>query len=270
MKHAGRNRPDHLTNREAGGYAALPSGGNPALRLQAVEPRRLYRQIADQIRGLIESGEVARGARLPAERHLAKQLNVSRPSLREALIALEMEGLLDVRVGSGIYVTRPDVRAGIRLNGSELANAYGPFEVMHARWLIEAECAALAAKNATAEQIRALREAHQRMVEATRKDPNPLDADRAFHVRLAEASGNSALVLLVETLWDQRVGPLYRALERKIEHAGMAAETLKEHQAILAAVSRRDPAAARAATRRHMEMTKKRNSKDWKGQERRT
>jgi DNA-binding FadR family transcriptional regulator len=230
------------------------------VRLQAVEPRRLYRQIADQIRGLIASGEVARGARLPAERDLAKQLRVSRPSLREALIALEMEGLLDVRVGSGIYVTQP----GTRLNGAELGNAYGPFEVMHARWLIEGECAALAAKNASADQVRALRDAHNRMVEATRKDPNPLQADRAFHVRLAEASGNSALVLLVETLWDQRVGPLYRALERKIEHAGMAGETLKEHQAILAAVSRRDAAAARAATRRHMEMTKKRNSKDWK------
>ncbi len=229
------------------------------MRLQAVEPRRLYRQIADQIRALIESGEVARGARLPAERDLAKQLRVSRPSLREALIALEIEGLLDVRVGSGIYVKRPG-----HVNGSELANAYGPFEVMHARWLIEGECAALAAKHATPDQVRALREAHHAMVEAARKDPNPLAEDRAFHVCLAEASGNSALVLMVQTLWDQRVGPLYRALEKKYEHAGMAAETLREHQAILAAVARRDAAAARAATRRHMDMTKKRNSKEWK------
>lgn len=230
------------------------------MRLQAVETRRLYLQIADQIRRLIESGEVSRGARLPAERDLARQLKVSRPSLREALIALEIEGLLEVRVGSGIYVTEP----GARLNGSELANAYGPFEVIHARWLIEGECAALAARHATPAQIRGIREAHARMVEAARENPNPLDADRAFHVRLAEASGNSALVLMVQTLWDQRVGPLYRALERKTEHAGMAAETLREHQAIVSAVSRRDPAAARAATRRHMEMTKKRNSKDWK------
>ena len=231
------------------------------MRLQAIETRRLYLQIADQIRGFIESGAVAHGARLPAERDLARQLKVSRPSLREALIALEVEGLLDVRVGSGIYVTR----RGARLNGAQLAGASGPFEVMHARGLIEGECAALAAKHASAEQLRALREAHARMVEATRKDPNPLEADRAFHVRLAEASGNSALVLVVQTLWDQRIGPLYRALERKIEHPGMAAETLREHQAILAAVARRDPVAARAATRRHMEMTKKRNSKDWKG-----
>ena len=230
------------------------------MRLQAVEPRRLYRQIADQLRGLIESGAVARGARLPAERDLAKQLKVSRPSLREALIALEIEGLLDVRVGSGIYVTQP----GRPLNGAELADAYGPFEVIRARWLIEGECAALAAKNATAEQIRAIKEAHSRMAEETRQNPNPLDADRAFHVCLAEASGNSALVLVVQTLWDQRVGPLYRALERKLEHASMAGDTLREHQAIVTAIVRRDPVAARAATRRHMDKTKQRYSRDWK------
>lgn len=228
--------------------------------LQAVEPRRLYLQIADQIRTLIESGEVERGARLPAERDLAKQLKVSRPSLREALIALEIEGLLDVKVGSGIYVRQPAAAN----HAAALAGAFGPFEVMHARWLIEGECAALAARHAGAEQVRAIREAHAHMVEETRSNPNPLEADRDFHVRLAEASGNSALVLLVQTLWDQRVGPLYRALEKKIEHPSMAAETLREHQAIVSAIARHDAAGARAAARRHMDMTRKRNSKDWR------
>ena len=228
--------------------------------LQAVETRRLYLQIADQIRGLIESGEVARGARLPAERNLAKQLKVSRPSLREALIALEIEGLLDVRVGSGIYVTQP----GARLNGAELIDAHGPFEVIGARRLIEGECAALAATSATPAQVRAIREAHARMVEETRRNPNPLEADRAFHVCLAEASGNSALVLIVQTLWDQRVGPLYRALERKLDAPALVAGTLAEHQAIVDAVAKGDASAARTAARRHMDMTKKRCSREWK------
>jgi DNA-binding FadR family transcriptional regulator len=230
------------------------------MRLQAVESRRLYLQIADQIRGLIESGEVARGARLPAERALAKQLRVSRPSLREALIALEIEGLLDVRVGSGIYVTEP----GVPRNGAELLDAHGPFEVIHARWLIEGECAALAAQHAGPAQVRLIREAHARMVEEARRNPNPLEADRAFHVRLAEASGNSALVLVVQTLWDQRIGPLYRALERKLDAPALVADTLREHQAIVDAVAKGDPRAARAAARRHMDMTRKRCSKDWK------
>jgi DNA-binding FadR family transcriptional regulator len=228
--------------------------------LQAVETRRLYLQIADQIRGLIDSGEVARGARLPAERNLAKQLKVSRPSLREALIALEIEGLLDVRVGSGIYVTQP----GAHLNGSELADAHGPFEVIRARRLIEGECAALAASNATPAQLRAIKESHARMVEETRRNPNPLEADRAFHVRLAEASGNSALVLMVQTLWAQRVGPLYRALERKLDAPALVAGTLAEHQAIVDAVANGDARMARAAAQRHMDRTSKRCSKEWK------
>jgi DNA-binding FadR family transcriptional regulator len=230
------------------------------MRLQVVEPRRLYRQIADQIRTLIGSGEVSPGARLPAERDLARQLGVSRPSLREALIALEVEGLLDVRVGSGIYVTQPDSRT----HGAVLADASGPFEVIRARWMIEGECAALAAKHGSASQLRAIRKAHADLQNEAKRHHNPLGADRTFHVRIAEATGNSALELVVQTLWDQRVGPLYRALESKLEYPAMAAETIEEHEAVLEAIIARDPAAARSAMRRHMDMTKKRYSKDWK------
>ena len=79
--------------------------------IQAIEPRRLYRQIADQLRALIAAGEFALGSRLPPERDLATQLGVSRPSVREALIALEVEGLVEVRMGSGIYVTAPGAGA---------------------------------------------------------------------------------------------------------------------------------------------------------------
>ena len=227
--------------------------------IQTVEPRRLYRQIADQIRALIAHGEFTPGERLPPERDLARQLGVSRPSLREALIALEIETLLDVRVGSGIYVTQPG-----ELRGAELAGASGPFEVMRARRLIEGECAALAAKSATAAQIRAIREAHAAIVEEAKRDHNPLSADRLFHVRIAEAGDNSALVLVVQTLWDQRMGPLYRTLERKLEYPMMAADTIREHKAIVAAIARHDQRAARGAMHQHMDMTMKRYSKDWK------
>jgi DNA-binding FadR family transcriptional regulator len=229
--------------------------------LQAVEPRRLYRQIADQLRAVISRGEVAPGARLPAERELARQLGVSRPSLREALIALEVEGLLDVRVGSGIYVAQPGRRAAA---AQELAGASGPFEVIQARSLIEGECAALAARHAGAAQLRAIGKAHAELKRETRRHHNPLDYDRAFHVSIAEATGNSALELVVQTLWDQRVGPLYRALESKLEYPAMAADTLQEHDEVLRAILARDAGAARAAMRRHMDMTRKRYSKDWK------
>jgi DNA-binding FadR family transcriptional regulator len=230
------------------------------MRLQAVEPRRLYRQIADQIRRLIAKGEVAPGERLPAERDLARRLGVSRPSLREALIALEVEGLLEVRVGSGIYVAQPGGGAPV----AQLGDDSGPFEVIRARWMIEGDCAALAAKHGTGTQLRAISRAHADLKREAKRHHNPLGADRAFHVRIAEATGNSALVLVVETLWDQRVGPLYRALETKLEYPAMAGDTLREHAIVLRAILARDPAAARAAMHRHMDMTRKRYSKDWK------
>ena len=72
--------------------------------IQAVEAQRLYQQIAQQLRQLIAGGEFPPGSRLPAERELASQLGVSRPSVREALIALEVEGWVEVRTGSGVYV----------------------------------------------------------------------------------------------------------------------------------------------------------------------
>src|SRR5437762_5710118 len=116
--------------------------------LIAVESRRLYRQIADQIAALIDGGEYKPRERLPPERDLAKQLGVSRPSVREALIALEVGGYVEVRMGSGVYVTgkRP-IRAA-----AALPEDSGPFELIRARWMIEGECAALAAKHATKAQ----------------------------------------------------------------------------------------------------------------------
>ena len=85
---------------------SVPADSAPTVTMpiQSIEPRRLYRQIADQIRTLVRSGEFPAGSRLPPERDLARQLGVSRPSVREALIALEVEGLVEVRIGSGIYV----------------------------------------------------------------------------------------------------------------------------------------------------------------------
>src|SRR5512145_667952 len=140
--------------------------------LTAVENRRLYRQIADQLAALIEGGEYAPGQRLPPERDLAKQLGVSRPSVREALIALEVEGFVEVRMGSGVYVT--DRRAGPSAGGH--AAEAGPFELIRARWVIESECAALAARNATKAQVKAIEEALDRMQAARDEGVVPLDA----------------------------------------------------------------------------------------------
>jgi len=228
--------------------------------LQVVDNRRLYRQIADQIAALIEKGEYGTGQRLPPERDLAKQLGVSRPSVREALIALEVEGYVEVRVGSGVYVVGPPATAA---RGEPLPADSGPFELIKARWLIEAECAALAAREATKAQIRSMEEALDQMDSDRERGVVPLAADRLFHLRIAEASGNSALALVVKTLWDQRTGPLFLRLEHHFDTPALWGVAVREHREIVAAIARRDPGGARAAMRRHMNHAAKRFSTSW-------
>ena len=111
--------------------------------LQTVSPQRLYRQIADQIRQLMASGEFALGSRLPAERDLALQLGVSRPSVREALIALEVEGMIEVRTGSGIYVQNIQAPNAIAQAANDATTEWGPLEVMSARILVESAASML-------------------------------------------------------------------------------------------------------------------------------
>ena len=113
--------------------------------LEAVEARRLYRQVADQLRSLIDSGEYAVGSRLPTERELAEQLKISRPTVREALIALEVEGRLRIRVGSGIYVIEPAAIA----TPATASVIEGPFELLRAREFLESAIAEQAARVAT-------------------------------------------------------------------------------------------------------------------------
>jgi len=227
--------------------------------IHAVESRRLYRQIADQIAALIEKGEYGAGSRLPPERDLAKQLGVSRPSVREALIALEVEGYVEVRVGSGVYVT-PERAAA---SEASLPTDSGPFELIRARWIIEAECAALAARHATRAQVRAIDESIDEMESQRDRGTMPLGADRQFHLRIAEASGNSALALVVKTLWDQRQGPLFLRLEHHFDTPALWTVAIREHRDIAGAIARHDASAARASMRRHMDQAAKRFSASW-------
>ncbi len=228
--------------------------------IKAVEPQRLYRRIAEQIARLIRRGEYKPGERLPPERDLARQLEVSRPSVREALIALEVEGYVEVRVGSGVYVTqrRPAAR-----NFDPLPSDSGPFELISARRLLESECAAMAARQASPAQIRRMKAALTAMERDRRRAVMPLDNDRRFHLEIAEASGNSALALAVRTLWDQRTGPLFLRLEHHFDTPGLWEAAIAEHHAVMTAVEGHDPTGARAAMRRHMDAAARRFQRSW-------
>jgi DNA-binding FadR family transcriptional regulator len=231
-----------------------------AMPIHSIEPRRLYRQIADQIRTLIRAKEFPAGSRLPPERDLARQLGVSRPSVREALIALEVEGLVDVRVGSGIYVL------GNQADGeqAQIAAGSGPFELLRARRIIEGECAALAARTARKPQLAAMAEALQQMERIKDEEQRPpLTADRLFHLRVAEATGNGTLVSVVKTLWEERMGPLFTRLEHHYDTPKSWDSALAEHRMVFDAIARRDVEGARAAMQRHLDRAYRRFSRSW-------
>jgi DNA-binding FadR family transcriptional regulator len=218
--------------------------------IEAIEPQRLYRQISDQLRKLIVEGEFAVGSRLPSERDLALQLGVSRPSLREALIALEVEGHIEVRMGSGIYVCPPVQRE----RRSDLSGEEGPLELIRAREMIEGEVAYAAAQHGSKQQIAAVEEAYALMMARAEAGIDPLEADRLFHIRLAEATGNSVLVGLVTQLFDARLGPLFERLHSHFDGTRVWQEAIEEHGLIMQALRARNAEQARAAMRRHMDI----------------
>jgi GntR family uxuAB operon transcriptional repressor len=217
------------------------------LPLQLVEPRRLYRQIADQIAGLIAAGEFTPGSRLPAERELAAKLGVSRASVREAIISLEIGGLVEVRIGTGIFVTTSAAGAGAR----DRDVGPGPFELLSARKLIEGEIAALAATHATDPDIDGLKHNVKRMEANVNDFRIREDSDRDFHLRLAKAAGNGSLELVVEGLWAQRA-ELWGRMQEHFHTPDLAQQTIRDHAAIVKAVAAHDATGARAAMRRHI------------------
>ncbi len=125
-----------------------------------------------------------------------------------------------------------------RASASTLPADSGPFELIAARRLLESECAALAARQASPAQIRRMKAALTAMERDRRRAVMPLDNDRRFHLEIAEASGNSALALAVRTLWDQRTGPLFLRLEHHFDTPELWKAAITEHNAVMTAVER--------------------------------
>ena len=230
--------------------------------LQTVEPQRLYRQIAEQLRALITGGEFKPGSRLPAERDLAKQLGVSRPSVREALIALEVEGWVEVRTGAGVFVLARTHRHGgeRKIPPTE----WGPLELIRARRVIEGEIASLAAQSAKRKDVQAIGAAIELMREDTERGIAPLAGDRAFHTAIAQACGNVVLVETVQTFWDARRGPLFERLGDYFETVPSWRTAIAEHETVLEAIKSHDGDAARAAMQQHMDKSHSRFSASWR------
>jgi DNA-binding FadR family transcriptional regulator len=209
---------------------------------------RLYGRVADDLARQIAAGKVSVGQRLPSERDLALTYGVSRPTIREAIIALEVDGLVEVRQGSGVYVIASSTKGGQRAEAD-----VGPFELLEARRAIEGEACAMAAIRISDAEIDALTSILAEMQSADGNDVDRSEeADYRFHMAIAAATQNSGMVAAVEMLWAARArSPQYRLMSSKAHAAGVV-PLIHEHAAIIDGLRRRDPDAARDAMRDHL------------------
>lgn len=207
---------------------------------------RLYQELVRKLMTELASGKYAVGARLPPERELAAEHQVSRPTVREAIIALEVQNFVEVRVGSGAYVMRipgKDDHTGFDISG---------FELTEARLLFEGEAAALAATEITDEELFELEQLIEKIALENLEKSDGEIADRNFHLTIARATRNAAVLRTIEGLWElRRTSPACAQLHALARTANVK-PVVDEHRAIFEALSARDPVAARSAMRAHL------------------
>ncbi len=219
--------------------------------------RRRYQEVAEDLRTELSNGTFKVGDRLRPERQIAEEMNVSRSLLREAMIMLEIEGLIDVRKGSGTYIMRLPVSDQPE-NKPDLEDI-GPFELLQARQLIESNVAAFAASMVTKADILRMRDALDKERQDLASGKDGYDADEEFHLLIAEATQNSVLADIVKNVWQQRTrSKMWDKLHERILDTTYRKEWLTDHREIMEALQRRDPMAARQAMWQHLENVKKR------------
>jgi len=230
-------------------FAATTSGATAHLYgkkgYTRMAEKRLHHTVARAIIDMIESGNLPPGTRLPGERDLAERFSVSRVVVREAEISLEAVGRLEIKVGSGVYVRESPAPNGLALP------SVTPFELTQTRLLFEPECAALAAKMITDQQIAELEATIDIMASSPIDSLEGEQADMDFHLLIAKATSNDANVFFLQTLWRMRteIDVVKRAYS-SICHEDPN-HRVDEHSQIMVALRNRDPDAAREAMRAH-------------------
>jgi len=216
--------------------------------LQPIRRDRLYQGIVSQIEALLARGELKPGDQLPAERILAEQFEVSRPSVREALRSLELLGIVETRRGGGTFVRQGQPDDLARPLSSIMSRGHSVSDVIDVRGLIEPAVAERAAQNITdaeLEELRTVLRAQERKVEAGEAY---VDEDTRFHEVIGQAARNELLVTVLGVVWSV----LRSSREEWLQTEKRAHTSIRAHRRILAALESHDPVAARAAAAEHI------------------
>ena len=211
------------------------------------------------LRNMIAQNQYAVGERLPPEREIAEMLAVTRTVVREALIMLEIEGLIEVRRGAGIFVISTPSTPAQQPPVTAQCNDAGPFELLQARQLLESNIAEFAALQATREDIVKMRQALLLEEQELASDaPDETESgDMQFHLAIAEATHNSMLVELFKQSWQWRENnPMWIQLHSHLDNTRYRKEWLLDHKQILAALIKKDAKAAKLAMWQHLENVK--------------
>lgn len=235
-----------LINKDVNKMKSSPSSNRP------------YQTVGLMLREMIAKRQYKVGERLPPEREIAELLNVSRTVVREALIMLEIEDLVEVRRGAGIFVINRPQDVNSKLNTS-VCNDAGPFELLQARQLLESNIAEFAALQATGDDIVKMRRALELEEAELASGDIKESGDKYFHLAIAEATHNSMLVELFRQSWEWRENnPMWMQLHRHLEDTRYRQDWLTDHKQILSALIKKDPNAAKLAMWQHLENVKQR------------
>lgn len=228
-----------------------------AIRLSEISRDRLPSQVAASIRKEIVRGNLKPGDRLPTEQSIADTLGVSRNAVREGMAQLRQAGLVISRQGVGAFVAEPDVTSTLSLGPSDLRAAEDYRSLFELRLILETGAAALAATNRTAEDLELIENAYQGMANSGIWSEDGLDHDIAFHRAIAGATRNGFVLLFIAFV-DERLKDSIRLARRFTPGKELSSITLQEHAAILEALRRGEPEAARQAMTRHLNSALKR------------
>ena len=223
------------------------------MELPTLKVERLYRQISNVLINCIKTGQFLPGAMIPSERDLSKQLGVSRSSIREALIALEITGWVEIRTGNGVYVSNPLPDGSPVVHAAPAEEEFSLQSLVKARQIYEAMTAELAAINGTDDQRAKLKEIARELNELNANNDAFLEADRRFHLMISEMTGNEVLHDMMGYLWDKRQSRRFMRLESHYTEVDFAREMNADHQGVLDSILARDGAGAKARMSRHLQ-----------------
>lgn len=221
--------------------------------LKALQQKRIYQQVAEQLADLIRSGEFSVEERLPPERDLAKSLGISRNVVREALLALEIAGYVDIRVGVGTFVVSNSARPARTGSFVSFDAGASPTDILVARKAIEGEVAALAAKEASDTEIASIRGVLEDIKKSGGAPSEQVDYPRDFHQQLAEATHNPVLISIVQQLWDMTRGALFENIRHHTRMQESHRRRQLYRQQLLKCLEVRDAEGARAAMHAHLD-----------------